>query len=403
MGRPATATTTPWAGGTTARRRPSTPSCGRWARPTNGPGRRATSPCSSSGRGRRRRSPARPSSTPRTAAEVRLDAAPPPARPPPRLPRAQPPRRRARTTVVVSPGPVPPARPTRPRGDGRCSSTPCARRPAGGWATWPTSAAWPRGRPTSWGRGWSWSTPSTPPCPASPRRPAPTSRAAAASATRSTCGWRTCPGAADALGDRLDQLAAAGRALNAERRSTGTRCGGSSSTPSTRSGTHFPGDPAFDRWRDGEGGGALDAYATFCALAEEHGGDWRAWPEELPPPRPAPRWRRFGGRTRTGCGSTSGCSGCSTASWSRRRRRAWPSCTTWPSASTRAAPTPGCGRTCSPSTWPWAPRPTSSTPGARTGACPRSTRGGCGRPATSPSWRRSGPPSATPAACASTT
>ena len=174
--------------------------------------------------------------------------------------------------------------------------------------------------------------------------------------------------------------------------STGTRCGGSSSTPSSRSGTPSPATPP------STGGGRpratpLDAYATFCALVEEHGRDWQAWPEELRHPD-----RRRGGGLRAGAPAPGAVPPVAAVAGRPPAgggvdRRASTSCTTWRWASTRAAPTPGCGRTSSPSTWPWAPRPTSSTPGARTGACRRSTRGGCGRPATGRSWRPSGPPS----------
>ena len=100
--------------------------------------------------------------------------------------------------------------------------------------------------------------------------------------------------------------------------------------------------------------------------------------------------------------STSGCSGCSTASWPPPAPRSgW--CTTSPSASTRPAPTPGCGRTRSRSACASAPRPTSSTPTARTGACRRSTRGGCAWPASSRSSRRCAPACAARPACAWTT
>jgi len=40
----------------------------------------------------------------------------------------------------------------------------------------------------------------------------------------------------------------------------------------------FTGDPAFDAWREAQGD-ALGDYAAFCVLAEEHGPDWRGWPE----------------------------------------------------------------------------------------------------------------------------
>ncbi len=40
---------------------------------------------------------------------------------------------------------------------------------------------------------------------------------------------------------------------------------------------------AFEAFKDREGA-ALDDFATWCALAEKHGGDWRQWPAELQHP-----------------------------------------------------------------------------------------------------------------------
>jgi 4-alpha-glucanotransferase len=42
----------------------------------------------------------------------------------------------------------------------------------------------------------------------------------------------------------------------------------------------FPGSAGFDAWRAGQGPD-LEAFGTFCALAELHGGFWPAWPPEL--------------------------------------------------------------------------------------------------------------------------
>ena len=39
-------------------------------------------------------------------------------------------------------------------------------------------------------------------------------------------------------------------------------------------------DPSFGDWRE-QRGTALEQFATWCALAEQHGPDWRAWPEGL--------------------------------------------------------------------------------------------------------------------------
>src|SRR5699024_9140929 len=41
---------------------------------------------------------------------------------------------------------------------------------------------------------------------------------------------------------------------------------------------------AFHAFVEREGQGLVD-YATWCALAQEHGTSWRAWPEELKDPR----------------------------------------------------------------------------------------------------------------------
>jgi len=87
------------------------------------------------------------------------------------------------------------------------------------------------------------------------------------------------PGAA-ALGARLDALAAAGRELNARRlidrdavlrlkaRALEEIWGG------------FGGDPDFDAFRAKEGE-QLERFATWCALAEVHGGRYQEWPEDL--------------------------------------------------------------------------------------------------------------------------
>ena len=45
-------------------------------------------------------------------------------------------------------------------------------------------------------------------------------------------------------------------------------------------------DDAFDAWR-AEQGTALEEFATWCAITQEHGGDWRTWPTELHDPHGA--------------------------------------------------------------------------------------------------------------------
>jgi 4-alpha-glucanotransferase len=50
-------------------------------------------------------------------------------------------------------------------------------------------------------------------------------------------------------------------------------------------------DPGFLQWRD-EQGAALEEYACWAVLAEEHGGDWHEWPEDLRDPH-GPAVRRL--------------------------------------------------------------------------------------------------------------
>ncbi len=88
------------------------------------------------------------------------------------------------------------------------------------------------------------------------------------------------PGASEALGGHLDGLAASGRALNGERLIDRDAVWRLKLDALERIWDAFPGDAGFDRWRDGEGP-PLDLYATFCALVEEHGRDWRAWPDRF--------------------------------------------------------------------------------------------------------------------------
>ena len=117
------------------------------------------------------------------------------------------------------------------------------------------------------------------------------------------------------------------------------------------------------------------------------------------PPRPTRSW--------SGC--TGGSSSARSSSWTRRSRKpatpGWRSgsCTTWPSASTRSAPTPGCCR----ATWPPARRSgrrrTRSGSSGRTGGSRRSGRGGWPRPRTGRSGRSCGRRWSTAAGCGSTT
>jgi 4-alpha-glucanotransferase len=86
------------------------------------------------------------------------------------------------------------------------------------------------------------------------------------------------PGSAEAGVDG-ERLAAAGRALNAERRIDRDAVLRLKLEALERVWRRFPGDPAFDRY-GAEHGPALAEFATFCVLAEQHGRDWRRWPAE---------------------------------------------------------------------------------------------------------------------------
>lgn len=87
------------------------------------------------------------------------------------------------------------------------------------------------------------------------------------------------PGADRLTGD-LEPLIAAGRALNEERRidrdavfrlkQQALETIWSRSTPAA----------GFDKYC-AQQGAALDQFATYCALAERHGGNWHAWPSEF--------------------------------------------------------------------------------------------------------------------------
>ena len=78
--------------------------------------------------------------------------------------------------------------------------------------------------------------------------------------------------------DGLDALAAAGRALNDERLIDRDAVFRLKQRALEQLWERFPGDEAFDTWREAQGA-VLGEYAAFCVLAEEHGPDWRTWPE----------------------------------------------------------------------------------------------------------------------------
>ena len=87
------------------------------------------------------------------------------------------------------------------------------------------------------------------------------------------------PGAGEA-GEELEELAQAGRALGDDRRIDRTAVFDLKMRALTRLWERFAGDGRFDRWRSEEGP-AAEAYATFCALSEEHGRPWHSWPPGL--------------------------------------------------------------------------------------------------------------------------
>jgi 4-alpha-glucanotransferase len=81
------------------------------------------------------------------------------------------------------------------------------------------------------------------------------------------------------LGDAGARLANAGHALNADRRIDRDAVFRLKMEALRALFEGFAGDPDFDAYlaRQGE---ALDEFATYCALAEAHGKDWRRWPGE---------------------------------------------------------------------------------------------------------------------------
>ena len=87
------------------------------------------------------------------------------------------------------------------------------------------------------------------------------------------------PGA-ESLGADLEGLAAEGRALNSSRRIDRDRVWALKSEALERCFGNAGCDPAFDEWRTAQGR-PLEAFATYCAIAEVHGNDWADWPSEL--------------------------------------------------------------------------------------------------------------------------
>lgn len=90
------------------------------------------------------------------------------------------------------------------------------------------------------------------------------------------------PGAAAANAD-IERLAAAGRKLNSDRRIDRAEVFRLKDPALRRLHERFGGSSAYDAFCR-EWGETLTAFATFCALAEIHGPDWRTWPVELRDP-----------------------------------------------------------------------------------------------------------------------
>ncbi|HET9692283.1 MAG TPA: 4-alpha-glucanotransferase [Acidimicrobiales bacterium] len=85
-------------------------------------------------------------------------------------------------------------------------------------------------------------------------------------------------GAADV--GNLEELAAAGRALNDERTIDRNRVWELKSQALEAAFDRFGGDPDFERFCD-DRGDALEGWATFCAIAERHGLPFGDWPDGL--------------------------------------------------------------------------------------------------------------------------
>jgi 4-alpha-glucanotransferase len=83
------------------------------------------------------------------------------------------------------------------------------------------------------------------------------------------------PGAGD-----LGEMAVSGRRLNEQRRIDRDAVFALKMQALDGCFARFGGAQAFERYRS-EQGEALEQYATYCAIAERHGKDWRVWPEGL--------------------------------------------------------------------------------------------------------------------------
>ena len=90
------------------------------------------------------------------------------------------------------------------------------------------------------------------------------------------------PGA-EGIGDELAELAAAGRALNAERRIDRSRVAALKMDALERIWAARADRATFDAWRT-ERGAALERWAVFVVLTERLGAGWQRWPEEFRDP-----------------------------------------------------------------------------------------------------------------------
>jgi 4-alpha-glucanotransferase len=90
------------------------------------------------------------------------------------------------------------------------------------------------------------------------------------------------PGAA-ALGDDLEWIARAGHALNADRIVDRDAVAILKLDALTRIAEATPPGTGFARWRRAQGE-SLQRFAIFSMIAEQHGGDFHEWPEELREP-----------------------------------------------------------------------------------------------------------------------
>jgi 4-alpha-glucanotransferase len=100
------------------------------------------------------------------------------------------------------------------------------------------------------------------------------------------------PGGAGGRVD-LQPLAAAGRALNEDRRIDRDAVWKLKAEALERLWAAFAGDERFERYRRAQGR-ALREFATFCVLAERHGAGWPRWPAEFRRPE-SPGVARFVG------------------------------------------------------------------------------------------------------------